>query len=67
MDYVKIEVADDLDHLVRDKREANRANKRKKHRRNRHYVKTMLRHLGDQGVEVSDEVSEEDDLLNTAS
>lgn len=46
-DYTRVEAADDLEHLVKDKREAWRASKRNKHRRHRHYVKTMLRHLAD--------------------
>jgi len=44
-DYEYVEEGDDLERVVRDKREAWRANKRKKHRRHRHYVNTMLRHL----------------------
>lgn len=44
-DYEKIDKAEDLEKLVRDKREAKRANKKKANRRNRHYEKTLLRHL----------------------
>lgn len=44
-DYQKIQKADDVDSYVKDKRVAKRAGKQKRNRRNRHYVKTMLRHL----------------------
>ncbi len=44
-DHDKIEVAEDVERIVQDKREHWRANRRKKHRRHRHYVKTMLRHM----------------------
>ncbi|MEM9983187.1 MAG: hypothetical protein AAF734_11880 [Bacteroidota bacterium] len=46
-DYQKVQKADDLNDLVKDKRAAKRANKQKKNRRARHYVKTLLRHLTD--------------------
>ncbi len=39
-----IENADDLERVVSDKRMAKRA-KSRKNRRNRHYVKTMLRNI----------------------
>jgi uncharacterized protein (DUF2336 family) len=44
-DYEKIGKADDLDQLVRDKRSGKRATKQKAKRRNRHYAKTLLKHL----------------------
>jgi hypothetical protein len=47
MDYVRIEAAEDVELLVKDKREVHRANKQEKHRRHRHYVRTMLRHMAD--------------------
>jgi hypothetical protein len=46
-DYQEIEHAEDLDRVVKDKRVNKRASKQKKHRRNRHYVKTLLRHLSE--------------------
>jgi uncharacterized protein (DUF2336 family) len=46
-DYKKIENADDLEEVVKDKRTAKRANKKKARRRNRHYNKNLLRHLTD--------------------
>jgi len=46
-DYKEVEDTDDLERVVKDKREGKRANKRKQHRRQRHYVKTLLRHLTD--------------------
>jgi hypothetical protein len=48
-DYVHIEAPDDIDHVVKDKREAQRAGRPKRHRRQRHYVKTLLRHLAQDG------------------
>lgn len=52
-DYAKIDHADDLEKVVRDKRKGKRANKKKAKRRDRHYQKTLLKHLtdhhGDQG------------------
>ena len=50
-DYEKVERADDLEQLVKDKRSGKRANKEKGNRRNRHYAKTLLRHLSDQANE----------------
>lgn len=47
MDYEHIEAGEDLERLVKDKREAHRGGKPKKNRRHRHYVKTMLRHLAE--------------------
>lgn len=44
-DYQNIEHAEDLNRVVKDKRVGKRASRQKKHRRNRHYVKTLLRHL----------------------
>lgn len=49
----KIEHTDDVDHFVQDKRIGKRAGKKKAERRNRHYVKDMLRHI-----------STENDLMN---
>jgi len=46
-DYQKIGKAEDLERLVKDKRSGKRANKEKGTRRNRHYTKTLLRHLSD--------------------
>lgn len=43
--YQNIEKADDLEKIVVDKRVNKRANKNKAKRRNRHYEKTLLRHL----------------------
>ncbi len=43
--YKQIEKADDLEKVVVDKRIGKRANKSKAKRRNRHYTKTLLRHL----------------------
>ena len=43
-DYQEIEATDDLERVVKDKREGKRANKRKQQRRQRHYIKTLLRH-----------------------
>jgi len=51
-DYQEVESTDDLDRVVQDKRTTKRAGRQKKHRRNRHYVKTLLRHLSqDPGAE----------------
>lgn len=47
-DYKKIEEARDLEDVVNDKREAKRANKQKARRRNRHYNKSLLKHLTQQ-------------------
>jgi hypothetical protein len=47
-DFEKIESASDLDRVVRDKRTGKRANKKKAKRRNRHYSRTLLRHLGEE-------------------
>lgn len=47
-DYAKIDKAEDMEKLVRDKRVAKRANKKKANRRNRHYEKTLLKHLTDE-------------------
>jgi hypothetical protein len=44
-DHRKIEKASDLENLIQDKRRAKRANKKKAKRRNRHYGRTILRHL----------------------
>lgn len=44
-DYKKINEAKDLDKVVKDKRQAKRANKRKAIRRNRRYENKLLRHL----------------------
>lgn len=44
-DFEKIEQAQDLEDLVKDKRVGKRANKKKANRRNRHYGKDLLRHL----------------------
>lgn len=44
-DFEKIEKAADLTDLVKDKRKDKRANKQKANRRNRHYEKSLLKHL----------------------
>lgn len=44
-DFEKIEKAGDLEEVVRDKRKGKRASKEKAKRRNRHYQKTLLKHL----------------------
>ena len=44
-DFEKIEKAEDLEKVVRDKRKGKRASKEKAKRRNRHYQKTLLKHL----------------------
>ncbi len=54
-DYEKIESGEDLERLVKDKREAHRGGKPKKNRRHRHYVKTMLRHLTEDTDAVGDD------------
>lgn len=43
-DFQKIERADDLERIVKDKRVAKRASKQKRSQRNRHYERTLLRH-----------------------
>jgi hypothetical protein len=43
--YDKVERAEDLEVIIKDKRKAKRANKKKVKRRNRHYQKTILKHL----------------------
>ena len=44
-DYEKIEKSEDLERVVKDKRKDKRASKEKGNRRNRHYAKTLMRHL----------------------
>ena len=44
-DYTKVNKANDLEQIVKDKREGKRATKKKQKRRNRHYVRTLLKHL----------------------
>ncbi len=44
-DFHLIEKPEDLDEVVKDKRAGKRASKEKGKRRNRHYAKTLLRHL----------------------
>ena len=46
-DFEKVEKARDLERVVNDKRSGKRASKQKEKRRNRHYSKTLLRHLKD--------------------
>ncbi|MEL6557063.1 MAG: hypothetical protein AAFQ94_02700 [Bacteroidota bacterium] len=48
-DFESIEKADDLNRIVKDKRSDKRANKAKGKRRNRHYTKTLLKHLTESG------------------
>jgi hypothetical protein len=43
--YQNIEKATDLEKIVVDKRSGKRANKSKAKRRNRHYTKTLMKHL----------------------
>ena len=50
-DFTKIEQADDLKRLVKDKRKGKRANKSKAKRRNRHYQKTLLRQIIEKGLD----------------
>jgi len=47
-DYTRIEKAEDLELLVRDKRTSKRASKQKAKRRNRHYQKDLLKKLSNQ-------------------
>ncbi len=44
-DYHRIEKPEDLERIVKDKRSGKRATKSKSKRRNRHYTKTLLKHL----------------------
>ncbi len=44
-DFQKIQKADDLERIVKDKREHKRANKKKRSQRNRHYEKALLRNF----------------------
>ncbi len=53
-DYRKIQRAEDLDRIVKDKRVAKRANKQKRSQRNRHYEKVLLRKLRDNGLREED-------------
>lgn len=46
-DAARIEKADDLSNIVQDKRNHKRADA-KRNRRNRHYVKLLLKHLPQQ-------------------
>ena len=48
-DFEKLEKADDLNRIVKDKRSDKRANKAKGKRRNRHYAKTILKQLTEKG------------------
>lgn len=50
-DFRKIQKADDMERIVRDKRVTKRAGKQKRSQRNRHYEKTLLRHLRQYGLE----------------
>jgi hypothetical protein len=50
-DFQKIQQADDLERIVKDKREHKRANKKKRSQRNRHYEKALLRNLQRYGLE----------------
>ena len=43
--FKKIEKAEDLERIVKDKRVGKRANKQKRAQRNRHYTKVLLRKL----------------------
>ncbi|KPQ07239.1 MAG: hypothetical protein HLUCCX10_17530 [Algoriphagus marincola HL-49] len=44
-DFRKIEKSDDLERVGMDKRSGKRASKEKAKRRNRHYTKTLMKHL----------------------
>lgn len=50
-DYKKIERAEDLERIVKDKRVDKRANKKKQIQRNRHYEKALLRNFRKYGHE----------------
>jgi len=50
-DFRKIENADDIKRMVKDKRVDKRANKKKIVQRNRHYEKTLLRNFRIYGSE----------------
>ena len=50
-DFNKIAQADDLNQIVKDKRQGKRANKQKQKQRNRRYEKRLLRHLQAYGTE----------------
>ena len=50
-DFQKIEKADDLERIVKDKRVDKRANKKKRSQRNRHYEKVLLRNLQKYGYD----------------
>tara|TARA_B100001248_G_C27026484_1_gene294413 strand:+ start:28 stop:204 length:177 start_codon:yes stop_codon:yes gene_type:complete len=44
-DYIKIELAKDLEMVVNDKRSSKRANKKKATRRGRRYKNNLMNHL----------------------
>jgi hemerythrin superfamily protein len=49
-DVKQVETLNDLEHIVKDKRNSKRADA-KKERRNRHYVKVLIKHqLNHEGV-----------------
>jgi hypothetical protein len=50
-DFRKIEKAEDLERIVKDKRIEKRANKQKRSQRNRHYTKVLLRKLKNHRLE----------------
>ena len=50
-DYRRVKRAEDLEEVVKDKREEKRANKQKAKQHNRRYEKRLLRHLKDFGQE----------------
>jgi len=50
-DYDKVQKAEDLDRIVRDKREQKRATKQKAKQRNRRYGKRMLNQLRQFGMD----------------
>ncbi|MEN0004491.1 MAG: hypothetical protein AAF798_10115 [Bacteroidota bacterium] len=52
-DFKKIQRADDLEQIVKDKRKDKRANKKKAVQRNRHYERALLRKF--RGYTISEE------------
>jgi hypothetical protein len=57
-DVKQIESLNDLEHIVKDKRNVKRA-VAKKERRNRHYVKVLIKHqLNHEGIEPKENTEE---------
>jgi hypothetical protein len=54
-DVKQLETLNDLEHIVKDKRNSKRVDA-KKERRNRHYVKVLIKHqINHKGVEPKDD------------